>query len=342
MVLGTQEIVDKFEALLASKYQYKKLANLGFEEGDSRGATFLNRIITLTDGKVRKCDVEADSRHAEVIIAELGLQNSNGLDAPALKLSAEKQIQDSQAPLLDKVRCVQYRSLTMRGAYLAQDRIDINEATKTLARDMKTPRESSWERLVRLGKYLVKHKSLSRTFEEQQLPEKIRTMVDSDHAGCAVTRKSTTGMVSKLGKHTVKHSCNLQSTIGLSSGESEFYALVKGFATVLGMQSLLADWGFAFAAEVASDSSAARGHVQRRGLGKARHIQTRYLWIQERVGEGHVKIVAVPGKINDSDILTKSVSGAGIRRALLRLGFNVKDKSLLQKETKAMATLHYG
>ena len=81
--------------------------------------------------------------------------------------------------------------------------------------------------------------------------------------------------------------------------------------------------------------------MQRRGLGKARHIQTRYLWIQERVGEGHVKILAVSGKVNDADILTKQVSGAGIRRALLRMGFSVQDKSALQKDTKAMATLHY-
>ena len=201
---------------------------------------------------------------------------------------------------------------------------------------MSAPREASWEQLVRFGKYLVKRPSLTRIFVEQGLPDKIRTMVDSDHAGCAVTRKSTTGMVSKLGLHTVKHSSNMQTTIGLSSGESEFYALVKGFATVLGMQSLLMDWGLRLECQVASDSSAARGHVQRRGLGKARHIQTRYLWIQERVGEGHVKIVAVPGKINDSDILTKAVGGSGIRRALARLGFDVKDKSLLQKETKKM------
>ena len=116
---------------------------------------------------------------------------------------------------------------------------------------------------------------------------------------------------------------------------------MKGFATVLGMQSLLADWGLHLDTQVASDSSAARGHVQRRGVSKARHIQTRYLWIQEGVGEGHVKIVAILGKVNYVDILTKQVSGAGIKRALLRLGFNVRDKSSMQKNTKAMATLHY-
>ena len=91
-----------------------------------------------------------------------------------------------------------------------------------------------------------------------------------------------------------------------------------------------------YTCEAAGDSSAARGQVQRRGLGKARHIQTRYLWIQERVGEGHVKIVSVPGKINDSDILTKAVSGAGIRKSLIRLGLGIRDKSLLQKETKKL------
>lgn len=30
-----------------------------------------------------------------------------------------------------------------------------------------------------------------------------------------------------LGSHCIKHSSNLQSTVSLSSGESEFYALVK-------------------------------------------------------------------------------------------------------------------
>eukprot|EP00959_Pyramimonas_sp_CCMP1952_P182190 3809454-Pyramimonas_sp.AAC.1 len=58
--------------------------------------------------------------------------------------------------------------------------------------------------------------------------DKIRVYVDSDHAGCAVTRKSTGGFVAMLGHHVVKHGSNLQSTVSLSSGESEYYALVKG------------------------------------------------------------------------------------------------------------------
>ena len=120
----------------------------------------------------------------------------------------------------------------------------------------------------------------------------------------------------------MKHSSNLQSTIGLSSGESEYYGIVKGAAAGLGAQSLLQDWGLTLPVEVLSDSSAARGHVQRRGLGKMRHIQTRYLWVQERAGEGHIKITCVPGSKNVADVLTKEVSGETMRRHLATMGFD--------------------
>ena len=141
------------------------------------------------------------------------------------------------------------------------------------------------------------------------------------HAGCAVTRKSTTGYVVRFGHSTVKHGSNLQSTTALSSGESEYYALVKAGKEGLGFQSLLADWGLTLPLEVSSDSSAARGHVSRRGLGKMRHIQTRYLWIQERVGEGHLRITSVPGTKNVADILTKCVPGTTLVKHMATAGF---------------------
>ena len=40
-----------------------------------------------------------------------------------------------------------------------------------------------------------------------------------------MTRRSTTGMVALYGLRVLKHSSNVQSTIALSTGESEYYAL---------------------------------------------------------------------------------------------------------------------
>ncbi len=104
---------------------------------------------------------------------------------------------------------------------------------------MQSPSEASLAQLRRLGRYLLRYPSIARVFSEQQVPDKIRVYVDSDHAGCSVTQKSTTAIAVKLGIHCAKHASNLQSTIGLSSSESEHYALVKGAAAQLLLQSLL-------------------------------------------------------------------------------------------------------
>ena len=81
-------------------------------------------------------------------------------------------------------------------------------------------------------------------------------------------------------------------------------SIVKGGSTGLGFQSLLADFGVETRVVIESDSNAAKGTVNRVGLGKARHIQTRHLWLQERVAESHLTVHHVAGKKNKSDVLT--------------------------------------
>ena len=332
-VLGTQTDVDNFEKMLASRYEYKRTACIGFGPKDDTTAVFLNRVVSLYPGKRNKACVEADSRHAQLIVRGLGLERgAKGVYMPSEKRSVDRQILDSRSQALNPEWALKYRSLVMRAAYLSQDRPDIGECCKGLARHMQQPNEADLGRLKRLGRYLLRSPSVVREFWEQELPSKITILVDTDHAGCALTRKSTTGMVALLGGHCIKHGSNLQTTVSLSSGESEYYGLVKGGCTGLGLRSLAKDWGFEWQLEVGSDSSAARGHVSRRGLGKMRHIQTRYLWLQERVGEGHLVIFAVPGKKNMSDVLTKAVSGTELTKHLKALGFVFRHASEAQKQ----------
>ena len=333
-VCGRQEEIDKFEALLRSRYELKKMGNLGLGPQDDRSATYLNRVVQLLPGSkpyAAEVAVEPDSRHAQLVVRELGLSGAKGTDVPMPKRSADEQWKDWESPLLTGESVTLYRSCTMRIAYLAQDRADLAEASKTLARFMQQPNEGAMQLLRRVARYLIKHPQVRRVFRDTKMPDKIRIFVDSDHAGCAVTRKSTTGYVSRLGHSTVKHGSNLQSTTALSSGESEYYALVKASKEGLGLQSLLGDWGLQLPLEVSSDSSAARGHVSRRGLGKMRHIQTRYLWVQERVGEGHIKITSVPGTKNVADILTKCTSGVLLARHLATAGFEGADPHKSQR-----------
>ena len=65
----------------------------------------------------------------------------------------------------------------------------------------------------------------------------------SHWGGEAVTRRSTSGMAIKRGEHLIRHSSTMQTTIGLSSAEAEYYALTKGVAYSLGIQRMFKDWG---------------------------------------------------------------------------------------------------
>ena len=56
---------------------------------------------------------------------------------------------------LDSGMASRHRSLTMRINYLAQDRADVQFAGKELARRMSSPTEADWQKLKRVGRYLV-------------------------------------------------------------------------------------------------------------------------------------------------------------------------------------------
>ncbi len=74
---------------------------------------------------------------------------------------------------------------------------------------------------------------------------------------------------------------------------------------------------------VGMDATAGMAMASRRGLGKAKHISVRFLWVQDHTSDGSVKLVKVPGEDNTSDLMTKHVPGVRILHLVekLRLSF---------------------
>ena len=102
--------------------------------------------------------------------------------------------------------------------------------------------------------------------------------------------------------------------MALSSGESELYATLKAAAETLGMMSMMKDLGWQVAGEIWGDASAALGIIQRKGLGKTRHIDTGLLWIQQTAAERQLKFNKVLGKDNPADLYTKHLDTTTIER----------------------------
>ena len=111
-----------------------------------------------------------------------------------------------------------------------------------------------------------------------------------------------------LGAHLIKSWSSTQPSISLSSGEAEYYGVVKAAGIALGQQSLMSDMGMKAKVRVWTDSSAALGICGRSGLGKLRHVQTHTLWVQERVRSGAIELRKVNGLVNPADLFTKHLS----------------------------------
>ena len=82
------------------------------------------------------------------------------------------------------------------------------------------------------------------TYARQTSEAPLQVHVDSDWAGDLLGRKSTTGVIVRRGKHFLRHMSCLQTLVALSSGEAEYYALIRGAYTSLGIQSQLCQYKF--------------------------------------------------------------------------------------------------
>jgi len=99
-----------------------------------------------------------------------------------------------------------------------------------------------------------------------------------------------------------------QASVAQSSGEAEYYALVRAASESLGMQSLMRDMGWDAKIRLLVDSSAAKSIASRTGLGKLRHLGIKFLWLQEAVRRKKVVLSKVRGDVNPADVLTKPKS----------------------------------
>ena len=73
---------------------------------------------------------------------------------------------------------------------------------------------------------------------------------------------------------------------------------------------MLKDIGLHVSVTLYSDSSAARGIIHRAGLGKLRHLETGYLWLQAAVAKKRLQVRKVNGAGNPADLFTKYLTNA--------------------------------
>ena len=130
----------------------------------------------------------------------------------------------------------------------------------------------------------------------------VESVTDADWAGCRRTRKSHTSIQLYVGC-LVSSMVRSQRSIALSSGESEYIALVAGAAEGIYLADcirFLVNGAFEVDLRSRTDSSACKGITQRLGCGRIRHIACNMLWVQQCVKQGILKVATIPGTANPS------------------------------------------
>ena len=128
-----------------------------------------------------------------------------------------------------------------------------------------------------------------------------------------------------IGRHLLKTFSRQQKTIALSSAEAELYGMTATSSELLGMQACAADLGIKVAVSIYADASAALGIVQRRGIGRVRHVKTQSLWLQEAHAQRRIAFEKVDGSRNPADLLTKHVPELLLDRHLEYLSCRPED-----------------
>ena len=163
---------------------------------------------------------------------------------------------------------------------------------------MANPTNGSWAGVKKMARYLVRRKKIVWRFWWQDDPTEARVHTDSDWGGDRIDRKSSSGGVWLLGKHVIKTWSVTQGAVALSTAEAEFYAAVEGVTRAKGLSSLCREMGYGDLSDMCKcnvDSSAAKSFINRRGLGKMRHIEIRDLRLQKEAREGKLLVSKVPG-----------------------------------------------
>ena len=204
--------------LLEKHFEVKQTGHNGFADDCGKELKILNRSVRI-DVEKDELLLEADPSLAKKIIDDLGLTRAKGVDTPRIKRSQEQVEACEASDLLVGMAATKFRSNVMCGAYLAQDRVDIAEGIKVLSRFMAKPRTGHLVELKRMGRYLARNRRCIQTFV-RQVPCDLQVQVDADWAGDLESRRSTSSLVLRRGRHLLRHMSTMQTCVALSTAES--------------------------------------------------------------------------------------------------------------------------
>nr|GEV17313.1 retrovirus-related Pol polyprotein from transposon TNT 1-94 [Tanacetum cinerariifolium] len=212
-----------------------------------------------------------------------------------------------------------YRSMVEALMYLTASGPDIIHATCYCARYQAKPTVKHLTAVKRIFRYLKDtiHMGL---WYPKYIGFELTAFLDSDHAGCLDSRKSTSGGIQFLGGDN--WSSKKQDCTSMSFVEAEYVSLSACCAQVLWMRTQLTDYGFYFDKIPMYCNSKASIAILCNPVqhSRTKHINVRYHFIKEKVEKGIVELFFVGTEYQLADLFTKALPEERFKYLVRRLG----------------------
>lgn len=196
--------------------------------------------------------------------------------------------------------------------YTAQaTRPDISFAVSFLARFSEKPKLAHWNAVKRVIRYLKEQPDLGIVYQGNGNENELIAFSDSDYGGNLDTRHSTSGYLILFNCGPVIWKSQKQKTIAQSTTEAEFIAAAMCCKEVLWARHLVCELGRKKMkpTKLFIDNQSAITIIRNNQIhGKTKHIQIKYMFIQEVNQLKEVEVEYIESKEQRADIMTKPIS----------------------------------
>jgi len=245
----------------------------------------------------------SQAAYARKILERAGMASCNPCHTPM-----EPRLKLSKASTVAPVDAIEYRGLVSRLRYLVHTRPNIAFVVGYVSRFMENPTTEHLNAVKRILRYIAGTIDYGCYYKHGGKELKLHGYNDADMGGDIDTRKSSTGVLFFLGSCPVTWQSQKQKVVALSSCEVEYIAGMTAACQGIWLAQLLAELKSeqrtTFLLKMDSQSAIA---LSKNPVfhDRSKHIDVRFHFIRECVGDGKMDIKHVCTEEQIADILMK-------------------------------------
>jgi hypothetical protein len=294
---GTRKEMDWMYEAITKRFKIEKLGRLKKHLGiwwewhkDSKGNTYLSATMDKMIADIGKKFEEATKKKAKE-------SATPGFPGQMLIKNTGEMID------LDNYRSIVGKIMY----YTTKVAPEISNAARDLASHLSNPGAEHWKALERCVGYITHLHKPSLVF---RAPRELRSisLCDSDYAKSEDDRKSISGRINTIGGMITNWTSKKQSTVALSSTESEYQSLSECAQEAMFTQNLIYEiTGVRLMAIIYEDNLGAIYLTRNQQVSaRTKHIDIRHHYMRDLLMEKRMDIRFIRSEDNSSDICTKN------------------------------------